>query len=179
MPDDKTEQYLILPCLIDRLTDNDPANEKESRMSRALSLRAFRAAVLRDLSWLLNSATLFDEEAKQKYPYIADSVLNYGISSFSGKIENSAQEALLRASVTESIKRFEPRIIPDSLVINIIHSDNDTNKRPTKISLEIKAIRLRFLKSYLLKQSLTLKSKNSICNMADTEENITPRDTDG
>jgi len=130
----------ILPCLIDRLTDNEPTSQKESRVNRAFSLRAFRAAVLRDLSWLLNSVTILSEEDKKKYPYVAESVLNYGISSLSGHMKNMAEEALLRASVTEAIKQFEPRIIADTLVVTIIHPEDKSKQRPSEVSLEIRGL---------------------------------------
>ena len=45
----------LQPCLLDRLTDDEPEKSTESRDRRVFSLRQLRQAVLRDLSWLLNT----------------------------------------------------------------------------------------------------------------------------
>ena len=44
----------IQPCLLDRLTDEAPESQKESRNERIISIRRYREGVLRDLVWLLN-----------------------------------------------------------------------------------------------------------------------------
>ena len=45
----------LQPSLLDRLTDNDPTNLKETRESRVIDLRRLREIIQRDLAWLLNT----------------------------------------------------------------------------------------------------------------------------
>jgi len=48
----------LQPSLLDRLTDDEPDQEVESRERRVLSVRGLREGVLRDLAWLLNTTNL-------------------------------------------------------------------------------------------------------------------------
>ncbi|MEM7395472.1 MAG: hypothetical protein AAF492_24335, partial [Verrucomicrobiota bacterium] len=50
----------VLPCLLDRLTDNDPDHEGESAHKKVISSAQYRENVLRDLSWLLNTKAHLD-----------------------------------------------------------------------------------------------------------------------
>ncbi len=45
----------LQPCLLDRLTDDDPKNGEESRAQRVVSLSRYKRGVLRDLEWLFNT----------------------------------------------------------------------------------------------------------------------------
>src|SRR5688572_24739000 len=45
----------LQPCLLDRLTDRNPGATQESRTERVMKPTEYRASVLRDLSWLLNT----------------------------------------------------------------------------------------------------------------------------
>jgi len=44
----------LQPCLLDRLTDDEPGKKEESRAQRVVSLQRYRRGVLRDLEWLFN-----------------------------------------------------------------------------------------------------------------------------
>jgi type VI secretion system protein ImpF len=44
----------LQPCLLDRLTDDQPEKHEESRTQRIVSLQRYKAGVLRDLEWLFN-----------------------------------------------------------------------------------------------------------------------------
>ncbi len=74
----------LQPSLLDRLTDDAPENQKESREQRVMSMRQLRQSVLRDLSWLLNTAALESMTDLADYPFVANSVLNFGSPVFSG-----------------------------------------------------------------------------------------------
>ena len=77
MPE-QTPRDLLQPSLLDRLTDDEPQKQMESRDKRVLSMRQLKEAVLRDLAWLLNTAN-FDSEGKfDEYPFAAESVVNFG-----------------------------------------------------------------------------------------------------
>ncbi len=108
----------IQPCLLDRLTDDDPANTNESRLQRTVSPQKYRAGVLRDMDWLLNSHAYPVEEEHfrlKDYPAVCRSVLNYGIPDLCGR--TSPEIERLEEEITDAILAFEPRIIPGSLTV--------------------------------------------------------------
>jgi len=55
MPD-VTPLEKLQPCLLDRLTDDEPRKQEESRSQRVISHQKYRRGVLRDLEWLFNSS---------------------------------------------------------------------------------------------------------------------------
>ena len=57
-----TPQERLFPSLLDRLSDDQPLEQKESRDRRVFSVSKLRAAVLRDLAWLLNTCHLAASE---------------------------------------------------------------------------------------------------------------------
>src|ERR1700760_2028359 len=88
MPDlDPTER--IQPCLLDRLTDDQPENRHESRNARVVSPSRYREAVLRDVRWLFNTSSRFASEDLTDFPEVAQSVLHYGIRDLCGRITTS------------------------------------------------------------------------------------------
>ena len=58
----------IQPCLLDRLTDENPEAHKESRSERIVSMRRYRDGVLRDLAWLLNAKAHTTAEGLNQFP---------------------------------------------------------------------------------------------------------------
>ena len=48
----------LQPSLLDRLTDDEPDEQEESRDRRVLSMSQLRQSVLRDVGWLLNTRSL-------------------------------------------------------------------------------------------------------------------------
>jgi len=79
-----TTQERLQPSLLDRLTDDEPDSKQESRERRVLSLPRLREAVLRDLAWLFNTTHLAVAEDLSNYPYVARSVLNFGMPELTG-----------------------------------------------------------------------------------------------
>ena len=79
-----TYQERLQPSLLDRLTDDEPHQTKESRTARVMSIGKLLPGVLRDLNWLLNTANFASHRSLDRLPHVADSTLNYGIPSFAG-----------------------------------------------------------------------------------------------
>lgn len=124
-----TPQDRLQPSLLDRLTDDDPQSQKESRQERVLSMRQFRNAVLRDLAWLLNTSSgRLPEEELANYPYVAQSVLNYGIPDLTGLMTSSVDATHLERDIFEAIRHFEPRVMRHSTAVRMI-DDYDTAGR--------------------------------------------------
>lgn len=117
---DLTPFERLQPCLLDRLTDDDPKNTEESRTQRVISLSRYRRGVLRDLEWLLNASAHLPEEAGQPsrladFPEAARSVLNYGTRHLCGLVAPDMYQ--LELELTEAIQLFEPRLIKSSVSV--------------------------------------------------------------
>jgi len=75
---------------------------------------------LRDLGWLLNSASHPAGEMIAELPEVSKSVLNYGTPDMCGKSSSSLNSRDLENQIAESITRFEPRIMPNTLVVGVV-----------------------------------------------------------
>ena len=109
----------LQPCLLDRLTDDHPESVKESRDQRIVSLRRYRAAVLRDLDWLLNTGCLSTTEDFEGLGEVARSVINYGIPDMCGVTASGVRPEEFERELLEAIRFFEPRILPGTLSIGV------------------------------------------------------------
>lgn len=133
---DKTIAERLQPSLLDRLTDQNPGDLKETRESRVIDVVRLREIIQRDLSWLLNTNNIestFDTEAM---PNVARSVLNYGLSEVSGEFSTSERAEKIRQSIEKAIAVHEPRIIPGSVDVSL--SANDDSADMT-VALDIRA----------------------------------------
>lgn len=105
----------LQPSLLDRLTDEEPDRQQESREQRVLSTRRLRECVLRDLGWLFNATHMTNYEVDAHYPFAARSVLNYGLPPLAGSIARGLDLSALEQSLRQAIIDFEPRILRQSL----------------------------------------------------------------
>jgi type VI secretion system protein ImpF len=127
----------IQPCLLDRLSDDQPENKLESRAARVISPSRYREAVLRDVRWLFNTSSRLASEELAEFPEVASSVLSYGIRDLCGRITTSIEIAELERELTNAVNRFEPRVIPGSLQIRAI--EDTAGSSPSVLSFEIHA----------------------------------------
>jgi len=110
----------FLPCLLDRLRDDEPKNKEESRNQRVISVQRYKDAVLRDLRWLFNASAHLPVEGSgdfsiSNYPEAEKSVLNYGSRQLCGLVAPD-MEALSR-ELSQAIDVFEPRISNHTVTI--------------------------------------------------------------
>jgi type VI secretion system protein ImpF len=110
-------QDRLQPALLDRLTDDDPGSRAEAVEGRVINRNRLRELVLRDLGWLFNCTSSADDEDWSKAPYAERSVLRYGLPPLSGQSLSGVDLLELQQRVRQAIIDFEPRILPDSLVI--------------------------------------------------------------
>jgi len=115
----------LLPSLLDRLTDQAPQRRSESAQDRVLDRAELRRRVLRDLTWLLNTTSLESEVDLGGHPAVRDSVLNFGLRALSGKYLVDDDLRRIETSVCECIRRFEPRILPDTVQVRVLAGDKD------------------------------------------------------
>ncbi len=100
MPRAETD-FKITQSILDRLTDSDPRTTPE---------RQLKAAVRRDLEWLLNTRRVV-EPPPESLTEVNRSLYNYGLPDFSSYSLSSPKDRskLLRALET-TIALFEPRL---------------------------------------------------------------------
>lgn len=118
----------LQPSLLDRLTDDEPDATVESRERRVLSVRSLRAGVLRDLDWLLNATNLFSVLDRPALPYLANTVINYGIPDISGASLAGMNAGALERAIRQAIWDFEPRLIRASVVVKAIADQASVSK---------------------------------------------------
>jgi type VI secretion system protein ImpF len=114
----------LQPSLLDRLTDLHPEKSKESGSQQSMSQSQFKAAVIRDLGWLLNSVALDVCMDLDRYPEVQKSVLNYGLPDLSGHTSATIDVRSVEKSIRAAIHQYEPRIIRNSLDVKV-HSSAD------------------------------------------------------
>lgn len=125
----------IQPCLLDRLTDNAPEKKEESSHERVMSISRYRDGVLRDLRWLLSASRHSDEEDLQSFPALRSSTLNYGVRSLCGRLSNSTSGGALEREIVAAIEMFEPRIAPESLVVEMKEDNGAKSKNELVIEI--------------------------------------------
>ncbi|MCQ8105334.1 type VI secretion system baseplate subunit TssE [Methylomonas sp. SURF-2] len=126
----------LQPSLLDRLTDYAPTEKTESREQRVMSYRQLRQSVLRDISWLLNTTAFEALEDLSVAPYVARSVVNYGIPALSGTNLSSVDAGNLERKLKQAIMDFEPRILADSLRIEILVAGDQMSQNSLSFKIE-------------------------------------------
>jgi type VI secretion system protein ImpF len=122
MPEGLTPLDKLQPCLLDRLTDDEPGKREESRNQRTVSLQRYRAGVLRDLEWLFNAIGHYPDERVgegtfAEYEEAFRSVINFGIRQLYGRLAPDIEE--IEKQLTDALIIFEPRINRRTLRVNV------------------------------------------------------------
>lgn len=139
MPDTFSIENLQ-PCLLDRLTDDEPNSRVEGRAQRTISPARFKEGVLRDLRWLFNCQRHLESEGFGEFPEVEKSVINFGLRDPAGIFSEGRDLAELERELHETILRFEPRIIRRSLRVQVVRTDDPHLQRnPHRISIQISA----------------------------------------
>ena len=127
----------IQPCLFDRLIDENPEAQKDSRNERVISLKRYRDGVLRDLGWLLNAKAHLDTENIHLFGEAAGSVVNFGIPDFSGQLSSGLDIGKLEQLIRHAVEQFEPRIMAKTLTVKAVKSEHGAG--PSILAFEIRA----------------------------------------
>ncbi|NUO71546.1 MAG: type VI secretion system baseplate subunit TssE [Frateuria sp.] len=126
-----TTQERLQPSLLDRLTDEEPGKQEESREKRVISATRLRDCVARDISWLLNCVSLGSGVELDDYPEVARSVLNFGIPDLTGMALAGVDASVLQRQLREALLAFEPRLTGSTLRVAV----NTNTKRMDQQSL--------------------------------------------
>jgi type VI secretion system protein ImpF len=114
----------LQPCLLDRLTDDEPSTQKEGRDQRVMTVRRYRQAVLRDLAWLLNSGNMSSVQDISEYDEVQSSVLNFGMPDLCGMTASGIDPRDVEERMAKAIRDFEPRIMTNTLVVRAVADPN-------------------------------------------------------
>jgi type VI secretion system protein ImpF len=131
-----SQKERLQPSLLDRLVDDAPESKQESREQRVLSLSKLRLCVLRDLAWLLNTSKLDTVQRMDDYPFADHSVINYGIPDLVGTTLSSTDVPEIQRQIRQAIWDFEPRILPESVLVKVTASDNQMNQNAMTFDIE-------------------------------------------
>jgi type VI secretion system protein ImpF len=103
-------EITITLSLLDRLIDHEPETRIENPPSRSQSLRLLKAAVLRDLEWLLNTRRIVDVP-DESFKEVNKSTYVYGLPDVSMyTMETVADRNRLVRQMMTAINTFEPRL---------------------------------------------------------------------
>jgi type VI secretion system protein ImpF len=126
----------LQPSLLDRLTDDEPDKNQESREKRILSQRQLRQSVLRDLTWLMNSVAMTATQSLTAYADVSHSVLNFGIPDLSGRSVSNTDVRQLEQQIKQAILDFEPRITRNSLKLRVVKNADNFNQNALAFEIE-------------------------------------------
>lgn len=121
-------QDRLQPALLDRLTDDAPDSLQEAADARVISRQRLRALVLRDLAWLFNATSPGSSIDWTGMQAARNSVLNYGLPALSGTTASTIDPLVLQARVRQAILDHEPRILPESLVVEVVASEEEMHQ---------------------------------------------------
>lgn len=149
----------IKPCLLERLTDENPDVKEESRSQRVVTPERYLRSVARDILWLFGTrahpptmaipddpvqrarsrrlpmsasgpASEPRERVLSDFPEVAQSVVGYGIPDLTGLQSANMSLGQLCKELEEVVRRFEPRVMPKTLSIRPILLKNGQPARP-------------------------------------------------
>ncbi len=131
-----TPSERLQPSLLERLTDHQPDQLRESRQQKVITTRQLREQVIRDLGHLLNTVHLASARDLEGYPEVERSVLNYGIPDLAGVAISGADIESIQRSIRRAIESYEPRIDRKTLRV-VAHSDeNIADRHALSFSIE-------------------------------------------
>lgn len=125
MPPIRSDQPLV-PSVLDRLLDDDPAVTTEPARNRSQLLRDLKLSVRRDIESLLN-ARRRNVSIPPSLPELANSLLTYGIPDFSGTgpATDEQRDAFCR-TLENIIRQGEPRLL--RVGVELASTPDDTDR---------------------------------------------------
>ncbi|MBZ5584619.1 MAG: type VI secretion system baseplate subunit TssE [Acidobacteriia bacterium] len=103
-------EQTVTQSVLERLIDREPESAADSPATRAQSLRQLRAALRRDLEWLLNTRRT-PEPAGSEFEELYASLFNYGLPDVTSLSWSSVRDRTrLVRMIEETVSTFEPRI---------------------------------------------------------------------
>ena len=100
----------VRPSVLDRLIDDNPTSNVKPPLTRSQSVRVFKAALRRDLEWLLNARRIITP-VPEDCEELTRSVYTFGLPDITSMSKDSREsfERLARL-IQSAIDVFEPRL---------------------------------------------------------------------
>ena len=89
-----------------------------------------------DLEDLLNTASRTESDGVTLFEHVRSSVLNFGIPDLCGQTLSGLSEGDLERAVRDAVLRYEPRILSQSLSVQVVHVTGSAPGR-SSLALEI------------------------------------------
>lgn len=124
------------PALSERLIYSESPETKKG--DHRISAEKMRQLVINEIMELLNHTNAENEIDSDKYPNILSSSMNFGLPArrfFSDQEEGNRTEHDIRTAIL----RFEPRVIPETLVVRVSQSCQSRQQQVT-IVVELSAM---------------------------------------
>ncbi len=154
-----TEKDRLQPALLDRLTDHEPTQRTEQADAVYVTDSRLRAALLRDLGWLLNASNASGHIDFDGVAHAERSTLNYGMAPLAGKLLSDLDWKDVELNVTQAIMTFEPRILPETLAVTLLPSFDSLNHHNTlQFEIRCQFWSMPYPLELLLKTSLDLET---------------------
>ena len=131
----KKTQYL--PTLLERLQDDEPKSLHDR--SKPIDIRQMRTLVQNAIADLINHSNIEDILDERRHKLIMSSVINYGVPALIGTQENHPNWSFIEKSIRNTILRFEPRVIAETLIVTSLH-ESDRVARYGVIKFEIRGL---------------------------------------
>ncbi|MFN7924116.1 MAG: type VI secretion system baseplate subunit TssE [Bryobacteraceae bacterium] len=123
IPTDQRAQASI----IDRLLDDEPKRSQDPAITQAQTVRNYRAAVRRDLDWLLNTRCSI-VEAPEEMTEAERSLYAYGLRDYTHlSFSSLPHRQQVSRNILRAIENFEPRLSH----VTIVLGDQNVNDRRT------------------------------------------------
>jgi type VI secretion system protein ImpF len=107
----------------------------EAPEQRVVSMRKLRESVLRDLNWLLSTASFDTGRSLEGFPAVERSVLNYGLPSVAGRRVSGLDPAEIARRMQRTLEFFEPRLSQ----VRVTPEPQDTQSDGHALRLRIEA----------------------------------------
>jgi type VI secretion system protein ImpF len=148
--------------VLDRLIDLEPKTQIEAPLSRSQSVRLLKAAVHRDLEWLLNTRRIF-LDADDSLKEVNRSLFVYGLADLSTYSMGSAgDQAKLVRHLLGVVKLFEPRLAN----VRIIPVDSSGGTGLQELRLRIEGMLLMDPSPEPVSFDTVIELKSGVCRLA-------------
>lgn len=129
-------QERLQPSLLDRLRDDEPHHPRDTGGLRSMDAAQLRQSIGRDLGWLLNCIRYQPAPGLRDMAIVDGSALRFGLPDLAGKSAGGVDLDQLRRAVRSAIVRFEPRLLPETLSVDIELDRNSMGHRTLSFRIE-------------------------------------------
>ena len=154
-----TDKDRLQPALLDRLTDHEPTKRTERADAVYVTETRLRAALLRDLAWLLNANDATSHIDFGGLPEAERSVINYGMAPLAGQLLSELNWKDIETGIRRSILSFESRILAETLDVALVETANSLSHHNTlQFEIRCQFWSMPYPLELLLKTSLDLET---------------------